>query len=273
MMADSRETITINGPTVSGQATRITFAGDNVTLTYADGTSQTESMADVTIAFNYVAVFKDAYYDNIATIKTFSGKPVAAQVSRTLTAGQWAPICLPFDMTANDITAAFGSGTRVASFESANETTINFKSVDEMIAGMPYIIFPAQNISSFELDNTAIINMAGGSTVSGENFSFIGTLTTEEPGTNAYYFASGNKIKHLTSGSIKPLRGYLLANASAANPTTFSVDGELTGILTTITGEEFSTSVYTLSGQFVGHSLSGLSKGIYLVDGKKVVVK
>lgn len=33
------------------------------------------------------------------------------------------------------------------------------------------------------------------------------------------------------------------------------------------------TKVYSLSGQYVGDTLEGLSKGIYVVDGKKVVIK
>lgn len=31
--------------------------------------------------------------------------------------------------------------------------------------------------------------------------------------------------------------------------------------------------VYNLSGQYVGRGLNGLAKGIYIVDGKKIVIK
>lgn len=33
------------------------------------------------------------------------------------------------------------------------------------------------------------------------------------------------------------------------------------------------TQVYNLNGQYVGTTLNGLSKGVYIVNGKKVVVK
>ena len=272
MMADSKQTITVNGYVMNCQATRITFNGDYVFLTLDDGSIDSESLADVNIAFDYVAVFKDNGYDNIATIKTFSGKPTTAEVTRTLTANQWAPICLPFGMKAADIAAAFGEGTRVATLESTEERTVNFQSVEEITASMPYIICPTKDVSSFSLENAEIANVAGGSTVSTDKFDFTGTLTEQTPGEGTYYFATGNKLKKLTSGSILPLRAFLFTSSSAS-ATTFTIDGELTGILSVLTGEPAAASVYTLSGQYVGDKLSGLPKGIYLSNGKKVIVK
>lgn len=46
------QTITINGETVEQTAVQLAFSGDNVTLTYADRTTQTADMATVSITFN-----------------------------------------------------------------------------------------------------------------------------------------------------------------------------------------------------------------------------
>lgn len=50
--AENTQTVTISGSTVAKEVTALAFSGDNVTLTYTDG-SQTEDMANVSIAFTY----------------------------------------------------------------------------------------------------------------------------------------------------------------------------------------------------------------------------
>lgn len=50
-------------------------------------------------------------------------------------------------------------------------------------------------------------------------------------------------------------------------------DGDASGI-TTVTSDDINDSkVYSLSGQYVGNGKEKLSKGIYIIKGKKVVVK
>ena len=53
---------------------------------------------------------------------------------------------------------------------------------------------------------------------------------------------------------------------------TYSTNGGIKKIETT--GQKLVDSrVYNLNGQYVGTTLNGLSKGVYIVNGKKVVVK
>ena len=51
--ADNKQTITINGQSVDKIVTEITFNGDNLTLTYSDGTSEESDMSFVKLAFSY----------------------------------------------------------------------------------------------------------------------------------------------------------------------------------------------------------------------------
>lgn len=53
MLADSKQTVTINGQAVDKTVSEITFDGDNVTLSYSDGSSATEDMSLVKLAFTY----------------------------------------------------------------------------------------------------------------------------------------------------------------------------------------------------------------------------
>ena len=124
VMADSKQTVTVNGSAVGKSATRLTFSGDNITLTYTDGTSQSADMSNVNLAFDYVANFKSTDFDNSVTIKTFGGKTMTAEVTMTLRSGQWQAICLPFDMNASLISTVFGNNTQVAALESATNAGI-----------------------------------------------------------------------------------------------------------------------------------------------------
>ena len=51
--ADNKQTVTINGQSINKTVTEITFNGDNLTLTYSDGTSEESDMSFVKLAFSY----------------------------------------------------------------------------------------------------------------------------------------------------------------------------------------------------------------------------
>ena len=204
-MADDGETVTIGGNAVGKSATTITFDGDNLTLTYSDGSQQTASMEQVNISFSPTAAFSDATgFDNLQSIKTFGGQVVGVKVSRQMHEGQWALLCLPFDMSATTINTVFGSGSKVAQLSSVTESTANFTTCTEMTAGIPYIIYPTTDIQTFALDQVVLRNMAEGATVSGEGFL------------HGYFTATATSASHLSS---------------------FTVDGEIVGSMKMLLGD------------------------------------
>lgn len=240
VFADDGETVTIGGKTVGKSATVITFSGDDLTLTYTDGTRQTAALNQVNIAFNHVAQLRDdTGYDNLQVIKTYGGKSVGVTVSRPLRASQWALLCLPFDMSASDLTQVFGTETQVAQLSKISEDTAHFTTCTEMNAGVPYIIRPAADISSFALDNVVLRNMAEGSIVSGEGYDLRGTILHAAPEGTADYIADGNQLKSLSDdGGIRPLNGYFTATTTAAaHLTAFTVDGALVGTMRMLLGD------------------------------------
>ena len=58
VMADNEQAVTVNGQKVNKTVNKLTFNGDNVVLNYADGSTQTVDMANVTIAFTVVDAIK-----------------------------------------------------------------------------------------------------------------------------------------------------------------------------------------------------------------------
>lgn len=273
MMADSGETITIDGNNVDRYAVKITFSGDNLTLHYADGTDVTVDMALVNIKFNYTAVLSDAA-DNTETLSIFGDKTVDVKVTRSIKAGQWNPLCLPFAMTAEQISDAFGSGAKVAAFQNAADNNLAFESTTAIEAGLPYLVKPAQNVTEFTVEQVELKNLTSGAAANNRDWTFVGTINETTPSGNVFYFANDNVLRQLGSGSIKALRGYLVSADAAAGAATFTVDGTTTGIMTVdgqvATGDN---RVYNLQGQYVGTQLQSLPKGIYIVNGKKVTVK
>ena len=271
--ADSGETITIDGNNVDRYAVKITFSGDNLTLHYADGTDVTVDMALVNIKFNYTAVLSDAA-DNTETLSIFGDKTVDVKVTRSIKAGQWNPLCLPFAMTAEQISDAFGSGAKVAAFQNAADNNLAFESTTAIEAGLPYLVKPAQNVTEFTVEQVELKNLTSGAAANNRDWTFVGTINETTPSGNVFYFANDNVLRQLGSGSIKALRGYLVSADAAASAATFTVDGTTTGIMTVdgqvATGDN---RVYNLQGQYVGTQLQSLPKGIYIVNGKKVTVK
>ncbi len=72
VMADNKQTLTIDGAAVDKVVTQITFDGDNAVLTYSDASTQTADMSLVSLSFEYDAT-------GIATVET-AEKTVAGKV-------------------------------------------------------------------------------------------------------------------------------------------------------------------------------------------------
>lgn len=142
---------------------------------------------------------------------------------------------------------------------------------------------------------------AGNETFTGERqVRFVGTLVADEDGgktipANSYVLAGNNTANGAVQGlwyyrtvetKTKGFRGWLQTeSAEQAKDMQFVINGVLDDesnktVVTAITGTTATTQahadgVYNLNGQLVrqGVSLEGLSQGIYIVDGRKVVVK
>ena len=74
---------------------------------------------------------------------------------RTFTKGKWNSLILPVDMTADQVTAAFGKDTKLAKFDKYDENWIYFSPVEEsdaygniLKANIPYIIKPTRQPDS-----------------------------------------------------------------------------------------------------------------------------
>jgi hypothetical protein len=110
--------------------------------------------------------------------------------------------------------------------------------------------------------------------------TMIGTYSNITVPTPDSYIISSDKFYFVDGAvTLKPFRAYfkvpaLTANAKALN---VNVDGQTTAVEGINADDNGSCgNVYNLSGQLVrknANTLGGLTKGVYIINGKKMVVK
>ncbi|MBP5339232.1 MAG: hypothetical protein J6Z14_08040 [Prevotella sp.] len=237
--------------------------------------------------------------ENSTVAPTAQTDKVNVLVKRTIKAGQWSTIVLPFQMSKANAEKAFGSDYQLAEFDSfdtdygddeENMTplgiVINLKDYTipargGWAAGKPLLIKVSQDIESFEVDNVAISNTVADAVKSDEVNGLSGKLTgsfvkTTIPAdglfvsNNQFWYSSGKTM-------VKAFRCWFELDAVLDKETEFASritinfidDSETTGINDIKDGRlKNDNSVFNLQG----HRINGNEKkGLYIVNGKKVI--
>ena len=175
---------------------------------------------------------------------------------------------LPFWVNANDL-----KSTSLATYSSADNNEVVFTKVTEVGANTPFI--------------TVGYNKGEENKLTWSNKGFVATATTEftAPFKGVYALQSAKGLYGITDKgelqkgaagtTIKPFHAYYEAAEGQTAPAKISFEGEATGINNVAATTVANSAVYDLSGRRVAEKLAGASlvKGIYVVNGKKVVVK
>jgi surface protein len=206
--------------------------------------------------------------------------------------GEWNTLCLPFSMTAGQVSASPLAGADIRTLTSASVTgyfvKLTFGKVSSLTSGTPYIVR-----WKADTENPTIIDpVFNGVTLSDEKHDFTSTDThvkfigyydtftvgpDDDPA--VYYLTAGNMLKHTAKErTLKACRAYFLftpGDDAGTNKLAFDIDfGDgTTGIAeaSTLNSQPSTPFWYTLDGR----RLSGkpTQKGIYLNNGRKVVIK
>lgn len=234
-----------------------------------------------TINIEYVAVKPvtlDESQNNAETISGNADKTVNVKLTRTLKADVWNTFCVPFDVTVAGSPLDGATIKQIASVtEKDDGAVINFENAPATLeAGKAYLVRTATAIVNPTFNGVTVKNVDPTNCSGNEKYQLIGIYSPLNIDASRYgkVFGINNqdklaKVKENTS--IKGMRAYfLLANSATAAKLNFG--GELTGIDAVDNGEAVMTGkVYNLNGQYVGNSLEGLKKGVYVVNGKKVL--
>ena len=185
-------------------------------------------------------------------------------LTRTLSASYWNTFSVPFD-------AEIPSGWTVKEFDSADDNTLNFKAAESFKAGVPYLVKPEADVENPTF-NGVIVKATEGETKGEGDYKFAAQIynkTLATDGTIAYLATDGSVMK-LTSGGIKGLRAYFIVPLSGATARIAFIDdgGTTTGIESVESAaQKVENGVYDLQGRRV----EAMKKGLYIVNGKKVV--
>ena len=219
-------------------------------------------------------------------IETYENANVTLQ--RTLSKDYWNTFCVPFALDAEQVTQYFGEGTQLRTYEgNCNNNIVYFATVDNIEAGKPYIMKPGNAVvqnPTFEgvsmvatgLDEKGNPQAVGyASTVQMKGIYNQILLKTDQTelflGDNDLFYYP---IDNTDARTIGGLRAYFIVpQGTDIKKLRANLDGTPTSLGTIFDTEESNAPVYNLQGQCVGNSLRALKSGIYIQNGKKVVVK
>lgn len=228
---------------------------------------------------------------------------------RTFTKGKWNSLILPVDMTADQVTAAFGKDTKLAKFDKYDENWIYFSPVEEsdaygniLKANIPYIIKPTRQPDSVNRN----YNVGSGKekhidgpvyTVTGIYYggqpkemkcNDTGSSTTgmthygsyvyrQEVPAKSYMLSKGDMVHTSKVHNVKSYRSWLEETTPSEKTLQLKVsdsDNSTTGIKVIEEAPQNANAVYNVNGMRMNSSnTDNLPKGVYIINNKKVVIK
>ena len=270
--------ITSNGTLTVGS----TFTGKLHHATISDEKGGVHDVASVEFTITIgEPVDTRTVLDELSTEAPEAATGVDVRVKRTIKANEWSTICLPFAMTAEQVTAAFGNDVQLGDFtgctvdDETENITVNFTEVTAIEANHPYIIKVKSLVEEFTVDgvNIAPDNAEVKKDKSGRFYnSFIGNYTNGTLVPDYGLFLADNMVWFSKGETkIKAFRGYFdfaAAGAYYESRIVMAFDNETTRI-DGVASQQVGEGTYSLSGQRV----EKLGKGLYIVNGRKMVIK
>jgi len=279
-------------PTNTGNAVTAFNNGEavNTVFVYLDGNT------DLTITVkkpNYIwdcwAIFNNftltRYDDKVVIDEAADYTPKAydrayVELKRTIKADTWNSFVVPFEISNEELKGAFGENVEVAEYSedadanNGDNSTVEFNKMEnpEIAANTPVLLkTPIAGTSYTFFERTITI---GDAKVEGNaHFDFVGTYAASTIIAEGDYFIGSNQLwKSEGNTTIAGTRAYIKAKESGegARIAKFSINGNQA---TAIAGLEVvgtdNGKIYNLNGQEV----QATKKGLYIQNGKKVVVK
>lgn len=246
-------TATVNGDQMVAQITIKDFPGvGDIDVTFAP---------TVTIGAN-ASVSTEAGVNNVIVNRTF--------------AKGWNTVCLPFDVAVASLQA-----TKAQEFVSSNGSSLTFNEVADGVlkANVPYLVFFSNEVSD-PFYYGGKVEATNPTPVEHNGFTFVGNYEASKSMNGLYGVASEGDVQKImlgTAGSTLPATcAYFATKNMNANGLRICFDGgEVTGI-NQVNGAQAQSAgaVYNLQGIKVSNrGTNNLPAGLYIMQGKKVIVK
>lgn len=237
--------------------------------------------------------------DNASTIAGLTeGKQYNVTLNnRSFGSGKWYALVLPFSVSQKQMKSVFGDGVKVLHYNDVTGTTLNlFKHFYQMIVGgTPVLVKPSVDVNNPVFNNVTltsqkvvdIVNSGYKCTGSWDNVDFPEYSYFINAKDSKFYLYDPTMVKGDKKPHAGAFRTWIIStsnNPSTAKPLTMRINGiesygETTAIWSVISGNDddaeiAAKGIYSLSGlKMNATDIRSLSKGIYIVNGKKYIVK
>lgn len=195
------------------------------------------------------------------------------RLHRTFSPDKWNTLALPFAVTFE--------GGKLRKYDNVDGQTMKFVEAASVEPGVPYLFKPATAMEN-PVYKDVTLSKAEAQKITHEGYSYVGTyspytLKTDKTecllGEDYMLFRPDTQTSP-DANKLKGLQAYFIVPATAEN-VKVAITGEATAIDNIATDHPTASAnarVYNLNGQFVGIGTAGLPKGIYIVNGKKMVI-
>lgn len=199
--------------------------------------------------------------------------------NRTFPIG-WSSICLPYATTVEALGAV-----QIQEFTGCEQNTLTFQKIEngELAAHTPYLIYFENATTESDTPWFCVDGISAGKPVSVThgNVTFTGNYEAGRNMEGLYGVAEKDGAQYIMRGGAGSTLGstgaYFTVSGSEVNSLQLRLDGIETNISGVQTGQDGQAfDIYTLSGIKVrsqAATTDGLPKGIYLINGKKHIVK
>lgn len=223
----------------------------------------------------------DTDFEADAKIKEYDKTAVHFKLKRSFVADDtWYTICLPFNVAKEQLVEVFGGeNVELRTFDHMKGTIMYFKPVYDLAAGVPYLIKPNKNLDNLLFENVKIDMAAHPDLQVGADGYFMkGTYQATElnpDGTNL--FLGDNNTFFRPSENDHRMKGtrvyFIIPRKAVGKVLSYDTETIVDGIVDVeVNSQSNSQKVYNINGVYVGDNLQNLTPGVYIVDGKKVVV-
>lgn len=223
----------------------------------------------------------DTDFEADAKIKEYDQTAVHFKLKRSFVADDtWYTICLPFNVAQKQLVEVFGGeNVELRTFDHMKGTVMYFKPVYDLAAGVPYLIKPNKNLDNLLFENVKIDMAAHPDLQVGANGYFMkGTYqaTVLNPDGTNLFLGDNNTFFRPSENDhrMKGTRVYFIIPRKAVDQVlSYDTETIVDGIVDVeVNSQSNSQKVYNINGVYVGDNLRNLTPGVYIVDGKKVVV-
>ena len=212
------------------------------------------------------------YYDD--KLNTYGeAQNVNVQIHQALKQGVFNTLTLPISLSASEVKSVFGQAAVIAKFAYVEGNNVVFQRLTDagMQAGEPYLVSPQTDTKSIFVAQTQVH-----SPKTSHNSPFVGTLNATTPPAGSYYLNRQNKLQAFFGNQqIKAFKAYFNDIENAEGKTIVVKD--VTNGIQQPTSENAINAplpiIYNLNGQRMSGDKGALAPGIYIIDGKKTIVR